>query len=60
MTKSRHRNAPTPEGTAQEGTPRKFGERVTDNHRVTGSNRLNPEKTASIPASNHCPSLNPL
>ncbi|MEK8018670.1 MAG: hypothetical protein VSS75_017495, partial [Candidatus Parabeggiatoa sp.] len=36
------------------------GDRVTDNHRVTGSNRLIPAKIASMPASNHCPSLNPL
>jgi hypothetical protein len=36
------------------------GERITDNHRVTGSNRLIPVKIASMPAINHCPSPKPL
>ncbi|MEK8019134.1 MAG: hypothetical protein VSS75_019870 [Candidatus Parabeggiatoa sp.] len=44
--------APTVDTT---GTP---GERVTDNHRVTGSNRFIPVKIASMPTINHCP--NPL
>jgi hypothetical protein len=36
------------------------GVRVTDNHRVTGSNRLIPVKIASMPAIKHCPSPKPL